>query len=59
MVNKLSQFMQKLTDLHMKALKRVLRYQKRMTDIGLHIKPSDRLNIVGYSDADWVCSRDD
>lgn len=58
-VNKLSQLMQKLTDLYMKALKRVLRFIKGMTDVRLHMKPSDRLNIVGYSDADWACSKDD
>lgn len=58
-VNKLSQFMQKSTNLHMKAVKRVLRYLKRTTEIGLHIKPIDRLSIFRYSDADWACSKDD
>lgn len=51
--------MQKPIDLHLKALKRVLSYLKGTVDIGLHIKPSDKLSIIGYSDADWACSRDD
>lgn len=58
-VNILSQYMQKPTNLHMKALKRVLRYFKRTLCHGLHVRPCDWLTITGYSDADWACSKDD
>lgn len=57
-VNKCNKFMQTPTDFHMKALKRVLWYLKRTIDVGLPIKPSNRLNMVGYSDSVWACLKD-
>ncbi|KAK9152082.1 hypothetical protein Syun_010391 [Stephania yunnanensis] len=58
-VNILSQFQQSPTVLHWQALKRVLRYLKGTTDLGLWFKPSSALFLTGYSDADWVASVDD
>ena len=58
-VNKLSQFLQKPTSVHWSCAKRILRYLKGTVQYGLHISPSDRLQITGYSDADWACCPDD
>lgn len=58
-VNKLSQFIQVSTDQHLKAVKRVLRYLKGTSEVGLHIKPCEKLTITSFSDADWACTRED
>ncbi|XP_062075014.1 uncharacterized mitochondrial protein AtMg00810-like [Humulus lupulus] len=58
-VNKLSQFLQAPTAAHWNAMKRVLKYLKGLMYHGLHIKYTHRLNIVGFSDADWACCPDD
>ncbi|KAM6574267.1 hypothetical protein CsatA_022594 [Cannabis sativa] len=58
-VNKLSQFLQSPITAHWSASKRVLRYLKGTAYHGLHIKPSDRLAVTGYSDEDWACCPDD
>ena len=52
-VNKLSQFMQVPSDLHWKAVKRVLRYLWGTIQLGLRITPIDEFNLHVYSDADW------
>ncbi|KAL5540215.1 hypothetical protein UlMin_044161 [Ulmus minor] len=57
-INRLSQFLQNPTVIHMQAVKRVLRYLKGTVNLGLHIKPCNRLTLTGYSDADWACTRD-
>jgi hypothetical protein len=44
---------------HWNSVKRVLRYLRGTTDLGLHIKFSTRLALTGYSDADWASSPDD
>ncbi|KAJ8755226.1 hypothetical protein K2173_019024 [Erythroxylum novogranatense] len=53
-VNKLSQFMHRPSELHWQALKRVLRYLRGTSTLGLHIKPSSSFNLLMYSDADWA-----
>ncbi|XP_062114749.1 uncharacterized mitochondrial protein AtMg00810-like [Humulus lupulus] len=58
-VNKLSQFLQTPTTSHWSGVKRVLRYLKGTLHYGLHISYCERLNLVGYSDADWGCCPDD
>ena len=52
-VNKLSQNMQNPTDLHMQALKRVLRYLKFTIDHGLHLTKSLSTALTAFCDADW------
>jgi hypothetical protein len=58
-VNYLSQFLQKPTDIHWNSVKRILRYLRGTTNHGLHIRYSERLELHGYSDADWASSPDD
>ncbi|KAK9078131.1 hypothetical protein SSX86_002188 [Deinandra increscens subsp. villosa] len=41
------------TDVHMHALKRVLRYVRGTSSYGLYISPSPSLSLLGYTDADW------
>lgn len=41
------------------AAKRILRYLKGILHHGLHIRHSDNLSLIGYSDADWACCPDD
>ncbi|KAF3620144.1 putative disease resistance RPP13-like protein 1-like [Capsicum annuum] len=52
-VNKLSQFMQAPSDLHWKAVKRVLRYLCGTIQLGLRVTPIKDFNLHVYSDADW------
>ncbi|XP_062085272.1 uncharacterized mitochondrial protein AtMg00810-like [Humulus lupulus] len=58
-VNKLSQFLKSPTTKHWNAAKRILRYLKGTMYHGLHIAPSNRLVLTGFSDADWGCCPDD
>ncbi|XP_038701799.1 uncharacterized mitochondrial protein AtMg00810-like [Tripterygium wilfordii] len=58
-VNKLSQYLQHPTTTHWQVVKRVLRYLKGTRDMGVHIKPCDRLALVGFFDADWACNLED
>lgn len=41
------------TDVHFVALKRSLRNLCSTVDYGLVLKPSKRLSLVGYVDANW------
>lgn len=58
-VNKLSQFLHAPTMEHWSTCKRVLGYSKGTTEIGLQFRPSKRLNLECFSDADWASSPDD
>ncbi|RVW56208.1 Retrovirus-related Pol polyprotein from transposon RE2 [Vitis vinifera] len=58
-VNKVCQFMQKPLDTHWKAIKRILRYLNGTTDLGIVLKPSKTMNLVGFCDADWGSDVDD
>ena len=60
-VGVISRFMEKPKFTHWKAAKRILRYVKGTTDLGL-LYPRDTNNCVklaGYSDSDWCGDSDD
>jgi hypothetical protein len=41
-------------DIHLAALKRILRYISGTLHLGLHLRPSSIDTLVVYSDADWA-----
>nr|GEU93604.1 ribonuclease H-like domain-containing protein [Tanacetum cinerariifolium] len=41
-------------ELHLAALKRILRYVQGSLDLGLHLYASCTTSLVGYTDADWA-----
>ncbi|XP_019420726.1 PREDICTED: uncharacterized protein LOC109330914 [Lupinus angustifolius] len=53
-VQQLSQFMAQLTNMHQKALCRVLRYIKGSLGQGLSYPNSSILNLKAFSDSDWA-----
>ena len=55
----LSRFMQEPSQVHFGAAKRVLRYLQGTMDYGIMYKFGGNLNLIGYSDSDWVGSIDD
>lgn len=57
-INKLSQFLQNLTDIHWNACKHLLRYLKGTHNMSLLFSPSSS-TFSGYGDADWANSPDD
>jgi hypothetical protein len=59
MVNKVCQFLYASTTVHWAALKRILRYLKKSTHIGLKISKCRSLLVSDFSDVDWVGSFDD
>lgn len=58
-VNRLCQFVSKPLDTHWLAMKRVLRYLKRTSTLGLHFISSPIVELVSYLDADWTSCRED
>jgi histone deacetylase 1/2 len=58
-VNKVCQFLHSPTTVHWAAVKRILRYIKQDTKIGLKISKSRSVLVTGFSDADWAGSLDD
>jgi histone deacetylase 1/2 len=57
-VNKLAQFLQKPSQLHWIAAKRVLRYLKGTLHHGILLKRTNDLTLQGFSDADWAGDKD-
>jgi hypothetical protein len=57
--NKVCQYLHAPTKDHWSAVKRILRYLKSNTKIGLSICRSNSLLMSAYSDADWVGCLDD
>jgi len=53
-VNKLSQFMQTPSEIHWKAVKRVLRYLQGTAHLGLRLMRHNDFSLHMYSDADWA-----
>lgn len=58
-VNHICQFMHAPTDVRVVALKRILRYLRETVNYGLVFRPSARLSLVGYADANWSLDLDD
>jgi hypothetical protein len=58
-VNKVCQFLHAPTTIHWAVVKRIFRYLKGSTQIGLMIARCKSLLITGFSDADWDGSLDD
>lgn len=58
-VNRVCQFMNAPTSIHLVALKQILRYLCGTIDYGLVVFPSDQLSLVGYTDANWGLDFDD
>jgi histone deacetylase 1/2 len=58
-VNKVCQFLHAPTTIHWAAVKRILRYIKHTTKLGLKIGKTTSLLVSGFSDADWAGSFDD
>ncbi|GAU43570.1 hypothetical protein TSUD_368940 [Trifolium subterraneum] len=48
-----SRYMEHPTTIHLKAAKRILRYIKGTTNLGLYYSVSDDYKLVGYCDSDW------
>jgi histone deacetylase 1/2 len=58
-VNKVCQFLHAPTEVHWSAVKRILRYVRSNTRIGLKISRCRSFLVSGFSDADWAGSLDD
>jgi histone deacetylase 1/2 len=58
-VNKVCQFLHAPTTVHWAAVKRILRYLKQSTNLGLKISKSSSLLVSAFSDADWADCLDD
>jgi hypothetical protein len=58
-VNKVCQFLHAPTDEHWAAVKRILRYVKGCTKVGLKIVKNSLLLVSAFSDADWAGCLDD
>ncbi|KAL6323598.1 hypothetical protein AAG906_039189 [Vitis piasezkii] len=56
-VNFASQFMHAPTVVHLKMVRRILRYVKGTIDIDLHFTSNTTLDICAFSDADWAGCR--
>jgi hypothetical protein len=58
-VNKVCQFLHSPTGVHGAAVKRIVRYLKQSTRVGLKIEKSKSLLVSGFSDVDWAGCFDD
>lgn len=58
-VNKLSQYMYQLSELHWSACKRIIRYLQGTKHFGLLLHPSNHLKLIGFTDTDWTSNLDD
>ena len=58
-VSLVSRYMTNLSEIHMEAAKRILRYVKGTLNFGIHYYSFEKFNLVGFSDSDWGGSVDD
>ena len=57
-VNRLSQFMHRPTDMHWQAVRRLLRYLAGTISHGIFLKANSPISLHTYSDADWAGDND-
>lgn len=57
-VNKLCQYMHAPLDSHWKTVKRILRYLRGTTIVGVELFHGSDLPVKGFSDADWASGLD-
>ena len=53
-MNVVSRYIQQPRDLHWKAAKRILQYIQGTRTYGIHYAADSELELVGYTDSDWV-----
>ena len=53
-VDKICQFMKRLTDEHWKVVKRVMRHLTTTMDYDIHLKKAAELSLIEFSDVDWI-----
>jgi histone deacetylase 1/2 len=58
-VNKVCQFLHSPTTIHWSAVKRILRYIKGTTKLGIKFSKSESMLVSAFSDADWAGCVDD
>ncbi|KAM1556843.1 hypothetical protein PS2_040150 [Malus domestica] len=58
-VSLISRYMERPTEVHMQAVKRVLRYIKGTTDLGILYKEGGTEEVIGYTDSDYAGDQDD
>ena len=58
-VGVVSRFMHQPQTYHMTAVMRILRYFKGTSSGGIFYKKNEHLDMLAYTDADWVADRDD
>ena len=58
-VSNVAKFSANPTKRHWTGVKRILRYLKSTSDLGLHFTSNDVDDLVGYSDSDWAGDLDD
>lgn len=58
-VNKVCQFLHAPTIVHWSAVKRILRYVKGTSNLGLKIRQCKSMMVSSFSDADWAGCVDD
>ncbi|KAM1173939.1 hypothetical protein ACFX15_026054 [Malus domestica] len=58
-VSLVSRYMEKPTEMHLNAAKRILKYVNGTIDYGVFYKWEDASGYVGYTDSDYTCDIDD
>ena len=53
-VGVVSRYMQETHELHWKSSKRILQYVQETTSYGIHYASRCTLDLIGYTDSDWV-----
>ena len=59
LVGLLSRFMSSPSNIHMEIYKRILRYIKETSDLGIRYSKIGGVCLIGYADSDWVESAND